>query len=83
MAERYLAVEAQQHVEPDADDRGQPDHDDNEDLIAVAARDEKAHGGDDDRGRSDLRASSYFPQLGAAEQAVRPQCEGEDDQAQT
>jgi hypothetical protein len=28
MAERNLAVEPQQHVEADADDRGQPDRDD-------------------------------------------------------
>ena len=60
MAERYLAVEAQQHVEPDADDRGQSDHDDNESLIAVAARDEETHGGDDDRGRSGFLPAHTF-----------------------
>ena len=60
MSERNLTVEPQKYVEADADDRGQPDRDDNEDLIAVAPSDQRAHGGDRDRGRNGALPTHTF-----------------------
>jgi hypothetical protein len=60
MAERNLAVEPQQHVEADADDRGQPDRGDDENLIAVTARDEEADDGNRDGGRGGRAPAHTF-----------------------
>ena len=38
MAERDLARQAEQHVEADADDRGQPDQGEDVELVVVGAR---------------------------------------------
>ena len=60
MAKRYLPVEAEQHVEADADGRRQPDGDDNEDLIIVAALDQETRGGNRDRGGRRIQRAHTF-----------------------
>src|SRR5262249_12851055 len=58
MAKRDLAVQSQQHVEADADHRGQADRNDDESLVAVTAGDEETRDGYENDGRHG-RASAH------------------------
>jgi len=66
VAKRDLPIQSQQDVEADSDDRGQADGDDDESLVAVAARDKETHdryenGGHTERARAHTFLNSARP----------------------